>query len=391
MTIKNVIDCLRNLVQTPSLSGKEKDLALFIKEVLDDFSLDKVYIDKLGNVIGFIKGKAPHPLVVLEGHMDHVSTGNLTRWRYPPYAAKVVDGKIFGRGTVDMKAAIAAMIFAARKISGREHEGTLALCFVVHEETVEGIAIGQIIDKEFKKTPDLFVLGEATNMRLGIGHRGRAVIKVELNGKTAHASMPELGLNALHAASKLVNHIDETLNFQLPAHEKLGKATITAISLEASPQGTPQIPDKAEVLFDRRIVLGETEKEILKPIKTKLDELLARNAILDGKVYILEDYLKCWSGTKIKAKNFFPAWLFQDTAVINKALKVLSDFGLPARTHIWRFSTDGVLTYGQKQLPTIGFGPGEETLAHQPNECVSVKDLEKAVDVYAALAESFIF
>lgn len=373
------------------MSGEEKDLALLIKEVLEDFSLDKAYIDELGNVVGFVKGKASHPLVVLEGHMDHVSPGNLMQWKYPPYAAKVVDGKIFGRAVVDMKAAIAAMIFAAREIASREHDGTLALCFVVHEETAEGTAISQVIDKELKETPDLFVLGEATNMQLGVGHRGRAVIKVELIGKTAHASMPELGLNAIHAASKLVKYIDESLSPHLPLHEKLGKATVTTISLEALPRGVPQIPDKAEVLFDRRIILGETEEEeVLKPIRTKINELLASNAILDGKVYILENYLSCWNGIKFKVKNFFPAWLFQDVNITHKALKVISNVGLPAKTHIWRFSTDGVSTYGQKQLPTIGFGPGEEELAHQPNEYVLVKDVEKAVEVYAALAESFI-
>lgn len=381
---------MRKFVQTPSFSGEERELALLIRDLLDEFGLDRVYIDELGDVIGFVGGKAPHPLVLLEGHMDHVSPGNTTEWKHEPYAAEIVDGKIFGRGTVDMKAALSAMTFAAKEIASKEHQGTLALCFVVHEETVEGTAIGHIIEKELKEKPDLVVLGEATNLNLGIGHRGRAVINVELSGKTAHASMPEFGLNALHAASSLIVDVSEELGPRLPFHEELENATITTISLDASPMGIPQLPDKARILFDRRIVLGETESDVLKPIKEKIDALVARGKILDGTACILDEDLKCWTGRKLRVKNFFPPWLIQEKDIVRRALKSLRNIGLTAKTHVWRFSTDGVYTYGLREIPTIGFGPGEESLAHQPNEYVHVKDVEKAVQAYVALAETFM-
>lgn len=388
--IKDVIDCVRKFVQIPSLSGEEKEFALFIKDVLGEFGLDRVYTDEFGDVIGFVEGKSPKPLVVLEGHMDHVSLGNPTQWKCQPYAAEVVNDKIFGRGTVDMKAALAAMTFAAKEFIRKEHEGTLAVCFVVHEETVEGTAIGHIIEKEFKETPDLIVIGEPSNLDLGVGHRGRAVIKAELNGRTAHASMPELGLNALYAASNLVTHVESELGPHLPFHEKLGKATITTTGLSASPEGVAQLPDKAEVLFDRRMVLDETEKEIVGQIEQKVDTLKNEGRILDGAASILEADLRCWTGRKFRVKHFFPAWLIQESDVVQKALSAIRNRGLDAKTHIWRFSTDGVCTYGLKRIPTVGFGPGEDALAHQPNEHVRVKDVEKAVQAYVALVESFI-
>ena len=201
--MKDLISCVRQLVQIPSLSGEEKELAYFIRDSLNDFGLDKVYIDELGNVIGIFKGKSNHPLIVLEGHMDHVSPGNLKLWKYPPYSAKIVDGKVYGRGTVDMKSSIAAMMFASKEIAQRENEGTLVLCFVVHEETAEGEAIKHIVENELGEIPDLIVLGEATSLNLATGHRGRAVIKVELTGKSVHASMPKLGLNALQRLNSL--------------------------------------------------------------------------------------------------------------------------------------------------------------------------------------------
>ena len=388
--MKDVIHYARRFVQIPSLSGEEKELALFIRDVLNEFGLSKVYIDELGDVIGFVKGRSLRPLVVLEGHMDHVSPGNLELWKPQPYSAEVIDGKIFGRGAVDMKVSLAAMTFAAKEILSKEHEGTLVLCFVVHEETAEGTAIRHIIEKEIGETPDLVMLGEATNLDLGIGHRGRAVIEVELCGRTAHASMPELGLNALHAASKLISYVEEELNPNLFSHEKLGKATIATISLGASPRAGPQIPDKSKILFDRRMILGETETEILKPIKKKVDELVGEGTLLDGTTRILEEDIRCWTGRKLKMRDFFPSWLIKETDIVQKGLESLGDIGFQANTHVWKFSTDGVYTCGLKGIPTIGIGPGDEALAHQPNEYVRVRDVEKAVQAYVAIVESFI-
>jgi len=388
--MKDVIHYARRFVQIPSLSGEEKELALFIRDVLNEFGLSKVYIDELGDVIGFVKGRSLRPLVVLEGHMDHVSPGNLELWKPQPYSADVIDGKIFGRGAVDMKVSLAAMTFAAKEILSKEHEGTLVLCFVVHEETAEGTAIRHIIEKEIGETPDLVMLGEATNLDLGIGHRGRAVIEVELCGRTAHASMPELGLNALHAASKLISYVEEELNPSLFSHEKLGKATIATISLGASPRAGPQIPDKSKILFDRRMILGETETEILKPIKKKVDELVGEGTLLDGTTRILEEDIRCWTGRKLKMRDFFPSWLIKETDIIQKGLESLGNIGFQANTHVWKFSTDGVYTCGLKGIPTIGIGPGDEALAHQPNEFVCVRDVEKAVQAYVAIVESFI-
>ncbi len=388
--MKDVIHYARRFVQIPSLSGEEKELAFFIRDILNEFGLDKVHIDELGDVIGFVKGRSLRPLVVLEGHMDHVSPGNLELWKCQPYSAEVINGNIFGRGAVDMKASIAAMTFAAKEVSSKEHEGTLVLCFVVHEETVEGTAIRHIIKREIRGVPDLVVLGEATNLDLGIGHRGRAVINVELSGRTAHASMPELGLNALHAASKLIRYIEEELNPDLSLHQKLGKATIATISLDASPKAGPQIPDLSRILFDRRMILGETENEILRPVKQKVNELVEEGTILNGTARILEENLKCWTGRKLKTRNFFPSWYIKETGIVKKALRALRKRGFHANTHVWKFSTDGVYTYGLRGIPTVGIGPGDEALAHQPNEYVCIRDVKKAVRAYIAIVESFI-
>ena len=388
--MKDVIHYARRFVQIPSLSGEEKELAFGIREVLNEFGLDKVYIDELGDVIGFVKGRSLHPLVVLEGHMDHVSPGNVELWKCQPYSAEVINGNIFGRGAVDMKASLAAMTFAAKEASSKEHEGTLILCFVVHEETVEGTAVRHIIEKEIREAPDLVVLGEPTNLDLGVGHRGRAVINVELSGRTAHASMPELGLNAVHATSKLINYVEEELNPNLPFHQKLGKATIATIGLGASPRVGPQIPDRSKILFDRRMILGETENEILRPIKEKVDELVGEGTVLDGTTRILEEDIKCWTGRKLRTRDFFPSWLIKETRIVQRTLKSLWKRGFHANTHVWKFSTDGIYTYGLRNIPTVGIGPGDEALAHRPNEHVCMRDVEKAVQAYVAIVESLI-
>ena len=104
----------------------------------------------------------------------------------------------------------------------------------------------------------------------------------------------------------------------------------------------------------------------------------------------MEEEVKCWTGKNLRVRNFFPSWIIKETDVVQKALKSLWNGGIRANTHVWRFSTDGVYTYGLRGIPTLGIGPGDEALAHQPNEHVPAKDVKKAVQAYSAIVESFI-
>lgn len=374
---------LMELIETPSLSGEEREIAGRIKDKLVEIGVDKVEIDKYGNVIAMIRGKG-EAKVLFEGHMDHVPPGNIEAWEYPPYQAKIVDGYVYGRGAVDMKGPIASLITSIQEISKNEREINIQLAFVVHEETVEGEAIKRVIEEGILDKPDIAIIIEPTNLNVAIGHRGRSLLKVKLKGKTAHASMPKLGINALEASAKYIVKVIQ-LSEILPSHNILGKSTITPIKIKCEPEGLPQLPDNVEILFDRRIIINEGKEEVVKPLQGIVKKMIEEGEVVDGHVEILKEEVKCWTGATMKVEDFFPAWLTPIEYLEEISLnEIISKIG--GRYITWDFSTDGVYT-ANTNIKTFGFGPGDWKLAHQPNERISLTDMERAVKIYELILE----
>lgn len=387
--MNNAVKYAQELIRTPSLSGREREVAYIVKEYLEKSGVDKVFIDELGSVVAVVKG-SKDDILVFEGHIDHVPPGNIRLWRYNPYSARIVDGKLYGRGSVDMKSAVASMIASVPLISRREINTTLYLVFVVHEETAEGVAVKHVFEKYIEEDKvKLVVLGEATNLNIALGHRGRCLIEVYLQGRTAHASMPEYGVNPIEALSIIVHEVVNNIKPKLPKHPKLGKATITPTVIECNPKSTPQIPDECKLILDRRIVLGESKDDVLKPLLPLIEELKAKGKILDGYTRILTEKLNCWTGYVVECIDFFPPWLIDgNNPLILKLKRNLSSIKQDIGMYIWRFSTDGVYTAGTRGITTIGLGPGREELAHQPNEYVEVNSIKLAVKVYTRIFET---
>jgi putative selenium metabolism hydrolase len=348
-----------------------------IKETLEQSGITTT-IDVYGNVVATLRG-TEDCAIMLEGHMDCVPPGNPDLWDYPPYSARIVDGIIYGRGTVDMKGGLAAMITSMEELAKKERAATVYAAFVVHEETIEGAAIEKVIES-LKNPPDFVILGEPTHLNIAVGHRGRSLIRIELVGKTAHASMPDQGVNTLEAAAHYITTV--TQQGVLPMHPSLGKATITPISIECTPKGLPQLPDTCEIVFDRRLLVNEKEEDVIQPLKSILVDMEESHSIT-GAVTILEETRQCWTGEFLKVKDFFPAWIGseKDVGVIRNALA----YGDP-EVITWEFSTDGVYT-AHRGIPTVGFGPGNWSFAHQPNEAVPLKEVEQAAEGYTRIID----
>jgi putative selenium metabolism hydrolase len=371
----------QSLIQIPSVSGHEESLAVYIRDFLSDAGMDSVHIDSYGNVITEVKGSGDYT-VMLEGHMDHVPPGNEALWKDSPYSGRISEGIIHGRGAVDMKGALAAMISSLQTLSEKERSINLIAAFVVHEETVEGAAIRRIME-EGSIHPQLVILGEPTNLHIALGHRGRALIKVTLTGKTAHASMPDLGINSIESATDFIHALRRSSSL-LPTDPVLGKATITPINITCTPQGLPQLPDTCELLFDRRIILHEQESNLIQQMNDIIDVLQQEDRVHGGTVSIPKEELRCWTGKSLKVKDFFPAWVTpessREVSMLEKALHHLHP-----RLIYWEFSTDGVYTASTASIPTVGFGPGDWRLAHQPNEHVTIRELRDAAEGYTSI------
>jgi len=378
-----LVDFCRQLVRTPSPSGREEKIAKLIASKMRELQYDSVEVDDFGNVIGEIEGSAKGPIVIFDGHMDTVDPGDIRNWRVDPYGARVISNAIYGRGACDMKGGLASMIFAGAivKRTGRL-KGRLIIACVVHEEPCEGFGIRKIIEKIDE--PDYVVLGEATNLNIAIGHRGRIELEIETYGRTAHGSMPHRGINAIHTMLPVVERIRRN-SPNLPIHPFLGRATVSVNRISCSPDQSAVVPDRCRITVDRRTIPGEARESLVSECKQYLKQAKAK-----GGVRISTMKLRCYTGKTERVELYFPGWVLErNEEVVYRARKALESV---LKRHLkltkWQFSTDGNYTAGLRGVPTIGFGPGDERFAHTPNDHILISDLKAATKGYCALAIS---
>jgi putative selenium metabolism hydrolase len=372
----------QRLVHTPSLSTQEGAVAALLVGEMQRLGYDDVRLDAMGNVIGRI-GPPDGRKLLYNGHMDTVGVGDETAWQRAPHGGEIVDGVLYGRGASDMKGALAAMVYAGRAIKERAAQlrGALYVVAVVQEEPCEGAAMRHVVEREGVR-PDWVVLGEATNLQIARGQRGRIELVVKTQGRSCHASAPERGVNAIYEASRLIVGL-ELLAPQLNQDSFLGRGTIAVTEIHAESGSHNVVPDVCSLIVDRRLTIGETETRAL----TEVRRVLTREGI-KGTVEIPVYRAESHTGWPIEAPQTYPYWITSEAEplLLTASRVIEAELGFLPRLGRWDFSTDGVYTMGVAGIPTIGFGPGEERFAHTVQEQIRVKDIEAAARVYAALA-----
>lgn len=383
---QNVIHLCQSLVRLQSYSGQEDLVAKEIKSYAEQNGFDEVIVDELGNVMLVMKGNSDGPTVLFDGHIDTVPV-SAERWTVDPFSGEIKDGKIYGRGTSDMKGAVSAMIVAAvhfAEDTGKSFPGKVVVSCSVHEECFEGVAtrrVSEIIH------PDFVVIGEATHLKLNRGQRGRAEIVVETQGKPAHSSNPEKGINAVYHMMKLIAAIRE---LPVKEHPVLGKGILELTDIKSSPYpGASVVPSLCTATFDRRLLVGETKETVLAPIQQLIDKLQAEDENFKATVKYAFGEERCYTGALISDERFFPGWLFADEEeFVQLPLQELSAIGLPAELSHYSFCTNGSHFAGEANIPTIGFGPSMESQAHVDDEYIEMDQLVKAAAGYAAIMKA---
>lgn len=384
---EKLIAFCQSLIRTPSLSGQEEGVAQKIAQYMRENGFDEVVIDKYGSVLGCIHGKYPGKHVLMDGHIDTVPVPDPSVWTHDPFGAEIVDGKIYGRGTSDMKGSVSSMVTAAARYAeatNREFEGSIYASCSVHEECFEGVSVREITRLA---KPDYVIIGEATTTSLKIGQRGRAEVVVETTGRSCHSSNPEKGVNA---AYHMVELIQEIRKLPSPEQPVLGKGILELTDVISSPYpGASVVPAKCRATFDRRLLVGETEQSVLAPIEEAIARVKARIPELQARVYIAEGEERCWTGETIRAKRFFPAWLLsKEDELVQKVHAGLQAAGIYAPYSHFAFCTNGSSFCGENGIPTIGFGPSLESLAHVVDEYIEIDQLTKSCrGFYGILAE----
>jgi putative selenium metabolism hydrolase len=377
-----LIGFLRDLVHIPSPSTQEGKVAQRLAEEMRRVGFAEVTTDRIGNVIGRI-GPGHGPKLLYNGHMDTVDVTDPNLWPCDPYSAEIKEGVLYGLGACDMKGALVAMVYGAKALvdAGVELGGDLYVVGVVQEEPCEGLAMRVLVEEEGLR-PDFVILGEATNLQLSRGQRGRIELKVTAQGRSCHASAPEHGENAIYAAARLIFGV-ELLTPRLANDAFLGQGSLSITQIESKAASRNAVPDRCTFYIDRRLTMGETEAKALAEIQS----IIAREGV-KAEVEVTEYNATSYTGYQCRGKEYYPAWVMAEDHPLVQAVarSVKQTLGYKPRVGKWDFSTDGVYTMGVAGIPTVGFGPGEERYLHTVDDQIRRADVVKAAQVYAQLA-----
>ncbi|MBI5155151.1 YgeY family selenium metabolism-linked hydrolase [Candidatus Poribacteria bacterium] len=370
---------MMDVVSIRSMSCQEEEVIRRVAKEMTDAGFDEVKIDAMGNCLGRIgHGKT---VIMMDAHIDTVDIGDPAEWKdNPPYPATFKDGVIYGRGSADQKGGIVGLVYAGKLIKdlGLEDDFTVWVTATCMEEDSDGIALLHIIGKEGLK-PDFCVLTDSTDMNLYRGHRGRMEIEIIIKGVSCHGSAPERGDNPVTKAAPIVLDIDK-LNHRLKHDDFLGKGTICVSKMEVKTPSLCAVPAEARIFCDRRLTWGETPDGAMDEIRA-LDSVKAAKAT----VQMLQYNVTAWTGLNVGQEKFYPTWKFEENhPLVEVGVEAASlAKGTPQKAGKWIFSTNGVACAGRMGIPSIGFGPGAEAVAHTTKEYCKVDDLITAATFYA--------
>ncbi len=376
---EDLVAFARKLVQTPSMPGQEADVAALLQAEMERLGFDRVWSDEAGNVIGWIRG-GDGPSLMLNGHMDHVDAGDFNGWPHPPFGGEIHDGELWGRGAADMKGALAAMTYVGSLVKklGASLPGDLYVSGVVQEE-VGGLGARHLA----RALPvDRAVIGEASGNHLRRGHRGRVELCAYFEGRSVHASMPDLGINPHFSMSRFLAGLRA---MEMATDPDYGASTVAPTRVVSEPMSANITPSSLQLVLDWRNIPGETPEEVV----ATLEGVLARSLEpgCRGRIEVATKDLVSFSGWRMTYPDTFPSfttaadhpWLGEARSVLATAL------GRPVEVGTWRFATDGG-HFATEGVTVLGFGPGDEALVHTVEERLPIEQLVESVVAYTALS-----
>ncbi|MFX1389396.1 MAG: M20 family metallopeptidase [Promethearchaeota archaeon] len=420
------IKFLQKLVQTPSYNppGTESKICLLIEKYLKkgNITYEKhPFGDKRANLVAFLNNNPNGKILLYNGHMDTVPPGDNKKWKYPPLSGTIEENKVmYGRGTTDMKSGLAAMIISLKVLKSLKPtlSGNLILNAVAEEETGGFLGTKWCLENVLKDIHcDFVVVGEYTGLNalqkgIIVGEKGDLQIKITINGKSAHASVPFLGYNPINIMSKIIVNLDKIDKYlpeiQLPFPKEEvqnsfkkhlsfpGKfkdlveknplimnlfKSVTSISKTCTMLNAGikenMIPDRCEAIIDFRILPNHTVKMVMNALDSMIDNLgFGEFVTLKVHHYTEPSYFEGWKNSKTLT-NFF-----QIVKHIYNIEPIYFLFPASADAEFFRNSN-----YCND---TILFGPGRFDVAHTTNEFVNLEDFINAIKVYTIFALNFL-
>ncbi len=363
----------QKLIQTPSISGEESEVARLVQHEMERLSYDEISVDRVGNVIGLIEGDKNKPSICFTAHMDTVPSHDESKWEYPPYSGVIADGYIHGRGAGDVKGPLATQVYVPRVLrkSGVKH-GDIYVIEVVHEET--GGLGTKYLDEDVKKKIDYVINGEPTSNMIHIGQRGRTEMAVTFQGKSAHASRPWQGKNPFYDVAEFILRLK---NLEMSSYGDV-KSTVVPTMCKTDTETSNVIPGECMLILDWRDVPSESEFQIMNKVKSILQK--------GGDVYIREYKLKTYTHLTFPMKRRKLPFSMDESHPLVRAVTdaVRSTLKKEVEIRWWEGATDCGY-FAEEQIPIIGFSPSESKYSHTSRERISLQMMREAMECYPAI------
>ncbi len=369
---KEIREFLVNMLEIPSPSKGEDQVAEMVRGKMQGLGFDKVYRDDAGNVIGIIYGLNDSPTVILNSHLDTVSPDD-SKWTRHPYKAVHIDNRIHGAGAADCKSGVAAHIYAAEllKRSMLPLKGNIVVAATVTEENGFSVGGRNLLGKTMPKLglePDYVILGEPTGNGLYYGHDGRMEIDISIEG------------NDPFRVDDGARELYRDLSGKIASHDRQTPVDLSCAEPEFS---VSEGRRHASIHLEKKLHYGEQPAAVTDWFKHEADLMLKTEKALAVEVRVVENERKLYGGERVMVKRIVNAWETDPYhPLMARARQSLNAAGCIVNTGKWRLDRPGMGTAGgvirnEFDLPVIGFGPGEENQAHRPDESV---DFDKLLD-----------
>ena len=329
------------------------------------------------NVEGRFKGTGKRKLLLC-GHMDTVSPGEQP-WEYGPYSGTIEGDRMYGRGTSDMKSGLAAMYLAFESLYLSQDYSSLGevVFLATAGEEVDSCGAKHYLKSNSMEEFNAIIIGEPTNEKVVIGHKGALWLEITTFGKTAHGAMPEQGINSIDHMMGVINVIDNLGLEWKTVKPPLGKSSMTITKISGGIQ-TNVIPDRCYIHVDIRSVPPQSHMELIDEVNERLNDISKTQSDFQYKVNVLLDRA--------------PVITKPSSEIIKKALELNRSKESEAHVNTCygvSYYTDGSVLNPKSEIDTLIYGPGNEKLAHQPNEWVSINAYLRSINFYEELIKSY--
>lgn len=367
-------ELLKKLIQAESTPQKgELAAAQVISAELSRPGIDSqidTWDQTRANIIAQVKSGGHKGALLFACHLDVVGPGE-AKWDKPPFGAAESDGKIYGRGSADMKGGIAATVTAISQVvdSGIKLQGDIVFAAVGGEETDSCGAIRFI--NNHGRLPEFVgvVIPEPTDFEIVTAHRGMLWLEVTTKGKAAHGSTPQLGVNAITSMRYVLDEL-ENYNISAEPHKLLGECSMSVNTITGG-KALNVVPDKCSIGIDIRTLPEQNHQDIITDLEKIFAKLKSENPQFDAEVSVIRQVQPLETdGDCDFVKDFCSCLGTNETKAVG-------------------FTTDGP-HFASLGAPVVIFGPGKPQLCHKPDEYIELSDIEKAVELYKNIILKFL-